>query len=66
LFLGASVAPCLDAADVDDSGALDIGDRVYSLMFQFLGGAAPRAPFPDCGVDEPACALDCGDYPPCK
>ena len=64
LFLGGSVPGCLDAADTDDTGRLDLSDAVYLLNFLFLGGATPPEPG-DCGLDptddglscaEPACA----------
>jgi hypothetical protein len=66
LFLGEAELPCLDAADVDDSGVLDLTDAVYSLLFQFVSGAQPASPFPDCGIDPVIDALDCQSYPGCQ
>jgi len=66
LFLGETALLCLDAADVDDSGTLDITDAVYSLSFQFLGGEPPPGPFPGCGIEEPIDGLDCQSYPGCQ
>jgi hypothetical protein len=51
LFLGTGDLRCLDAADSNDSGAVDISDAVYSLQFLFIGGPAPKSPFPECGMD---------------
>ncbi|MEM7262965.1 MAG: FG-GAP-like repeat-containing protein [Planctomycetota bacterium] len=41
---------CAAAADSNDDGGQDIGDAVYVLSYTFSGGAAPPAPFPDCGL----------------
>jgi hypothetical protein len=50
LFAGGS-APCLDALDVDDSGAINLTDATRNLAFIFQGGAPPPAPFPAPGPD---------------
>jgi hypothetical protein len=59
LFLGAGDLQCRDAADADDSGRLDVSDPIALLAFLFLGSAAPPAPYPACGADPTADALDC-------
>jgi mannan endo-1,4-beta-mannosidase len=51
LFAGSASVCCLDAADSNDSGSVDLSDAIYTLRFTFSGGAAPPAPFPDCGPD---------------
>lgn len=51
LFLGRGEIRCVDAADVNDDGRLNIGDPVGLLHYLFLNGAIPRAPFPDFGLD---------------
>ncbi len=56
---------CDDACDVNDDGALDIADALYSLSALFGGGPAPAAPFPMCGVDSSADFLDCGSFSVC-
>jgi hypothetical protein len=62
LFLGAPESlPCLDAADVNDSGIVDITDAIYLLGYLFLGTAEPPAPFGFCGYDPPGDDLECGD-----
>jgi glucose/arabinose dehydrogenase len=50
LFSGQPVA-CLDAADVDDSGSVDITDAVSWLEFLFQEGVAPPEPHAACGPD---------------
>lgn len=59
LFLGSANIPCLDGADVNDSGDIDIADAIYTLNFLFLGGPAPAAPYPVFEADPTADELDC-------
>ncbi len=54
--------PCFDAADADDNGQLNVVDAVYTLAYFFAAGLAPGAPFPLCGMDPSADALDCADF----
>jgi hypothetical protein len=56
--------PCADAADADDSGAIDLADAIHLLSALFLGGPAPAAPFPACGTDPTEDALDCEEACP--
>ena len=67
LFLGGSEPPCLDACDADDDGNVVgfVTDAIYLLGFNFLGRAAPPSPFPGCGEDLSADAIDCATYEPC-
>ncbi len=66
LFLGSPASlDCEEAADVDASGAIDISDAAYLLNFLFGGGAAPGAPFPDCGPSPAPGGLGCAAYPEC-
>jgi hypothetical protein len=52
LFLGGPPPMCMDAADTNDSGAVDLTDVVYLSNFLFLGGPPPPPPGPfDCGTD---------------
>lgn len=51
IFAGSARLPCLDAADVNDSGSLDLSDAVHLLNHLFRGGPAPLAPFPEAGAD---------------
>jgi hypothetical protein len=42
----------MDAADADDSGALDLTDAIFVLGYLFQGGSTPPAPGPKtCGPD---------------
>lgn len=68
-FLGTRTIPCLDACDANDDGSVDLSDGVYLLNHGFLGGPAPSAPYPGCGVDPRALGresdlLDCEEPPP--
>jgi ELWxxDGT repeat protein len=66
LFLGADPPGCLDAADTDDTGHLDLTDAVYLLVYLFCGGPAPPPPFSNCGVDATADGLGCASSPACE
>ena len=50
---------CTDAADVDDSGEVEVTDAVRLFNYLLLDGPAPAAPFPVAGRDDTADALDC-------
>jgi len=50
-FRGAGDSFCPDAADVDDSGVLDVSDLIYLLDFLFLSGSPPPLPYPGPGLD---------------
>ena len=55
IFTPGSPQPgCEDAADVDDSGTINILDPIRILGSLFLGSAGPEAPFPSCGDDPTA------------
>lgn len=60
LFSKGSEPPCLKSLDIDDSGDLTITDPIALLGHIFLGGAKPRLPFDQCGVDPTEDFLDCG------
>jgi parallel beta-helix repeat protein len=67
LFLGdPGVLPCLDAADSNDSGVLNITDPIILLLHFFLGGPPPPDPFAACGIDGTPDALTCISFPPCE
>jgi hypothetical protein len=59
LFLGTDPPPCLDAADANDSGSLDLSDAVTILMHLFSGEADLPPPHPDSGADPTADRLHC-------
>ncbi len=53
LFASAPLSACADAADANGDEKLDIADPIFLLGFLFRQGAAPPAPFPAPGTDEP-------------
>mgnify|MGYP004447076657 CR=1 FL=1 len=62
---GDHLVRCLDAADANDDGQLDISDPIAILRFSFLGDNTIAAPF-DCGADPTPDYLGCADSPPCS
>ncbi len=65
LFLMGALG-CIDAADSNDSGALDLADAIYVFTYLFVGGAPPPAPGLSCGVDpSDTDPLDCNDTSAC-
>ena len=66
LFTSGVCPTCLDSADTEDSGKIDITDAIYSLSFLFLGGPAPASSFPGCGTDATIDDLDCQSYAGCQ
>jgi hypothetical protein len=56
---------CLDAADADDSGAVNVTDAAFIVASLFQGAAAPPAPFPTCGPDPTDDGLGCDAYSQC-
>ena len=67
LFDADQALPCLDAADTDDSGQLDIADPVRTFNWLFLAGTPPAPPgYQDCGEDPTAGdSLECAEYMGC-
>ncbi|MEM7233678.1 MAG: spondin domain-containing protein, partial [Planctomycetota bacterium] len=59
-FLGGDLN-CEKAADVNDSGVIDISDPIWLLNFLFLDGPRPPSPFGECGVDLTADELTCSE-----
>jgi hypothetical protein len=57
------VPDCLDAADADDNGQVQLTDAVRILGFLFLGTAPLPAPFdppgPSCGPDPTEDGIGC-------
>jgi len=52
LFLGGTAPVCMDAADCNDDGMLDISDPIYLLFYLFIANSPPPpAPFPEAGND---------------
>jgi len=65
LFTGGDTPACMDSADVDDTGNIEITDGISILNFLFIGGAPPPSPYPDCGEDETDDGLDCAEFDSC-
>jgi hypothetical protein len=65
LFRGAPPPACLDAADADDSGRLNISDAIFVLIHEFLGGPGPGDLLPGCSIDPVVDGLDCQEYTGC-
>ena len=59
LFGGGAQPRCLDGADVNDSGVLDISDPIALLNWLFRGLDPLPPPAEACGVDPTADELDC-------
>ena len=51
--------PCLDACDANDDGRVDLADSVYILRYLFKFDKAPKAPFPEAGIDPTYDKLSC-------
>ena len=58
LFLGRSLC-CEESADINIDGKLDTSDATYHLHWQFLGGAPPAEPWPDCAHVPASARLSC-------
>ena len=64
LFAGGA-STCRDASDANGDGAVDIGDAIFVLTYLFSGGVEPAPPFPACGEDPTADALECESFDGC-
>ncbi len=62
LFTGGRTPGCMKAADVNDTGSVDLTDAVYLLNYLFIGGAAPAEPVA-CGPDPTEDTLSCEQLP---
>jgi hypothetical protein len=51
LFLGRSIPDCIDAADVNDNGLVEISDYAFLVNYMFADGPEPPAPFTTAGTD---------------
>lgn len=62
IFRGGTVITCMDAADFDDNGTVELLDGVASLMHFFRLGPGPAEPTGYCGEDRTPDSLpDCVD-----
>jgi hypothetical protein len=61
LFIpGSPTTDCAAADDSNSDGSVDTADAVYIANHLFLGGPAPGAPHPDCGLADGQEPDDCG------
>lgn len=54
LFLGGSIPPCRESADVENNGRIDLSDGIAILRYLFLRAGPPAEPGPpgtSCGLD---------------
>ncbi len=61
---GAPKPECMDAADADDNGVVNINDATFILHY-LNGGPLIPEPFPDCGPDPTGDTLTCDKYDNC-
>ena len=66
LFAAGPAPSCLDAADANDDGTLDIADAI-AILGHLFGNAGPLPqPFAECGADETEDELGCQSFVPCE
>ena len=66
LFTGGEDIACLDAADANDTGTLDVSDAVSIVLLLFGGDNEPPDPGPPgCDEDSTEDPLDCGEFASC-
>lgn len=56
---GGTTPACLDAADVNDDGMVNLSDPIDLFEFLYQGSNPPPAPYPSAGSDPTADGLDC-------
>ncbi len=61
---GGTKPECMDAADADDNGIVEIHDATFILHY-LNGGPLIPEPFPDCGPDPTDDTLTCDKYESC-
>ncbi len=66
LFVDGRELACLDSADFDDDGDVEVADVIGLLGYLFLGQPPPREPGPVCGTDRTADALECQTAADCE
>ena len=71
MFAGGVVPSCLETADVDNGGAVNVSDAITLLAYLFAGGEPPALPGPPgvpCGPDPQhpgSLDLGCDEYSAC-
>jgi len=63
LFRGGETPCCMDAADANDDGKVDVDDSIFLLGYLYLGGSQPPFPGPkSCSLDLTEDDLTCTGY----
>ena len=52
-------SPCVNAANSNDDGAINVADGIALLGYLFSGTGDLPMPFPACGTDSTVDALEC-------
>jgi len=65
LFSNGETPSCIRSSDINDDGTLNLADPITLLAYLFNNAPAPPTPFPDCGVDPTADALECESFDGC-
>jgi hypothetical protein len=66
LFAAGPAPTCLDTADTNDDGTIDVADAITVLSHLFAGSGDLPDPFGECGIDPTADELDCSSFAPCE
>ena len=56
---------CIDSADGNDDGLVDLADSIALIGYLFNGATPPPPPFPDCGIDPTPDALEYDSFNRC-
>ena len=64
IFFGAGDVGCMDAADVNDNGAVDVSDVICILNHLYRAGPPPARPYPYPGLDPSDDGFDCAQPVP--
>lgn len=62
VFRGGERPECLESADVNVDGSINLSDVLRLLLFLVLDGEPPAAPYPNPGPGTGAAGLDCASY----
>ncbi len=60
-----SIPGCLEAADANADGLLDISDGISLLYYLYANGEPPPPPFPECGIIPIDAFFPCEEHPTC-
>ena len=58
-------SPCVNAANSNDDGAINVADGIALLGYLFSGTGDLPMPFPACGTDSTVDNLECNLYNGC-